>query len=201
MLMQLAEKEDEFAVLRDLLAVTSHLYIFNGCKLRPIKMLDFSFCWHQGTALTQQPPKQDLDQIRFKFMQSLRGYIKLDRIYMNQLLLMLRNLLSLQIGGSIVVNHFQVLVLIIQEQSIPSLRKQVYELLLQTENKKISSAVDQIFNIMLSSEADLLEDNTQAYNIRLAEKGDDRRKARFAEAYYSHYRQCRLLPSTINFIF
>jgi len=51
---------------------------------------------------------------------------------------MLRNLLSLQIGGISVINLFQVLTLIIQEkhekdnQSLQQLKQQVYELILET---------------------------------------------------------------------
>jgi hypothetical protein len=37
--------------------------------------------------------------------------------------------------------------------------------------------------------------------MRIAEKGDDKRRAHFVDAYYQHYRQGCLLSTTINFIF
>jgi len=77
-------------------------------------------------------------------------------LYQKQLVKMLRNLLSLQINSSMLVNHFQVLVLLIREKIMPHLKKIAYDILIETETKKNSSTIDQIFKLLLNTDNEVL---------------------------------------------
>ena len=69
-------------------------------------------------------------QFEKKFFFQIRLFIKLDPDYLNTLVKMVRLLLKSQIKSDMLITHFQVLILIIQEKIFPELKKNIYSILL-----------------------------------------------------------------------
>ena len=84
---------------------------------------------------------------------------------------MVRLLLKSQIKSEMLVTHFQVLILIIQEKMFPDLKKRIYSILLETTDKKIQEFVDKIYENLLVTDSDLTNAETQCFNLQLAELG------------------------------
>lgn len=146
---------------------------------------------------------QKINQLFYKmFFERLGIYIKTDPSYLNTLLKMIRNLLDLQIINEHLISHFQVLIQIIRERLFPDLKKRLYAILTEIEDKKLFDFIDRLYEELLSFDPDVIDIETQLSNLKLAEKGNRARKQKFVEVYYYAATKSnkRLTSETINFI-
>ena len=120
---------------------------------------------------------QKINQLFYKmFFERLGIYIKTDPSYLNTLLKMIRNLLDLQIINEHLISHFQVLIQIIRERLFPDLKKRLYAILTEIEDKKLFDFIDRLYEELLSFDPDVIDIETQLSNLKLAEKGNRARK-------------------------
>jgi hypothetical protein len=92
--------------MREYLSVVSHLLIFNGLALKPLKWLDFCLDNNQGLYLGLEYNLIADPTLVQKYIKSLYDYSMLDFNYQLTLLKITKNLLALNINNPMLITHF-----------------------------------------------------------------------------------------------
>lgn len=92
--------------MREYLSVCSHLLIFNGWDLRPLKWLEFCLENNQALGKSEKSGREISAALVDKYFRCLVEYSKLDFEYQLTLLKTVRNLLGLNIGNAMLIAHF-----------------------------------------------------------------------------------------------
>ena len=100
------------------------------------------------------------------------------------------------------ITHFEILLELIRGKQFPLLKKQIFDILLESQSKRNMAVIDQIFLCILGSGIDLLDDEVQRFTLSLAETGDSKRKEQFTTIYYFNYEQSfnMIHHDVVNFI-
>lgn len=187
---------------KEYLSITSYLLIFNGLAMRPIKLLEFCLDSNQSLYFGKEHNQEVKFALVQKYLRSLSQYSKIDASYQAILLKIIKNLLTLNINNSMLITHFEILLELIRGKQFPLLKKQIFDILLESQSKRNMSVIDQIFLCILGSGIDLLDDEVQRFTLSLAETGDNKRKEQFTTIYYFNYEQSfnMIHHDVVNFI-
>lgn len=138
-----------------------------------------------------------------RYFRGLVRHINTDFEYQEYLLKMVKSLLGLNINNPMLVEHFAVLFDLLRSKIFPFRKKDVYDILMESQTKRNIEFIDEIYLQLLNSGIDLLDDDIQRYNLLVAEQGEQKRKQLFVLTYYNHYqeKEKKIQPQLINFIF
>jgi hypothetical protein len=106
-----------------------------------------------------------------KYINGLYAYSLLDPEYQSTLLKLTKNLLVLNISNHLLISHFEVLLKLVKAKIFIGLKKQVFDVLIEAQNKRNMAVIDEIFMLLLSSGIDLLDDDIQSFTLMLAQSG------------------------------
>lgn len=89
-----------------------------------------------------------------------------------------------------------------RDKTRPKLRQKLYEILIQSHDKKLKDFIDKIYEELLECDPDVTQQETQCFALQIAEGGDRNRRTKFATVYLSNYlnNNRKLGLDTINFI-
>ena len=89
-----------------------------------------------------------------------------------------------------------------RDKTRPTLRQRLYEILIQSHDKKLKDFIDKIYGELLECDPDVTQQETQCFALQIAEGGDRNRRTKFVTVYLSNYlnNNRKLGLDTINFI-
>lgn len=126
--------------------------------MRPIKLLEFCLDNNQSLYFGKEHNQEVKFALVQKYLRSLSQYSKNDASYQAILLKIIKNLLTLNINNSMLITHFEILLELIRGKQFPLLKKQIFDILLESQSKRNMAVIDQIFLCILGSGIDLLDD-------------------------------------------